>query len=45
MVVYAVRCDDCGHTRVGRERDGDVVPYRDACPRCGATHYTVPAND
>lgn len=42
MVVYSIRCDGCGKKRAGREKDGDVQPYRDACPNCDETDYTVP---
>ena len=43
MVIYSVRCDGCGEPRIGRTKDGEIKPYRQACPECGETGVTVPA--
>jgi hypothetical protein len=45
-VIYCIRCARCSETRVGeKELGGDVEPFVDECPECGATGYTVPALD
>jgi len=45
MVVYSIRCSNCEETRVGPERGDDIEPYRNACPECGETDYTVPGKE
>jgi hypothetical protein len=45
MVIYTICCSSCEETRIGREKNGDVEPYKDACPNCGEMSYTLPAKD
>lgn len=43
-LLYTVVCVECGASRVGRERDGEVRPFRSACANCGSTAVSVPAS-
>lgn len=42
MVVYSVVCTECEETRVAREVDGEIVPYRSVCPNCGCEEFESP---
>ena len=41
MVPRTVRCLDCEETRVGREVDGEIKPYKPECPDCGSEKFDV----
>lgn len=39
MVRRTVKCTGCGSVRDARDKDGQVVPFRDSCPKCGSKGF------
>lgn len=45
MVYYTLQCDECDKNLVGRDTSNGIQPVQDACPDCGATAFTVLADE
>ena len=41
MVLRTVKCTECDETRVGRDVDDGIVPYRRTCPECGGEEFEI----
>lgn len=39
MVRRTVECTECGTFRAARDKNDEIVPFRDSCPNCGSTAF------